>query len=56
MGALAAGWWAAMSGRTLRIAALLVGSGGLVLATGCDVADEVLATIEAALRIVDIWV
>jgi hypothetical protein len=31
-------------------------AGGTALASGCSVADQVLATIEFALRIVDIWV
>jgi hypothetical protein len=39
-----------------RVAGLLALSSGLVLASGCDVADQVLATVAAALRIVDIWV
>jgi hypothetical protein len=29
---------------------------GLLLASGCSVADQVLATIEFAFRIVDVWV
>lgn len=40
-----------------RIAGLVALSSGLVLATGCDdVTDQILATIEFALRILDIWV
>lgn len=30
--------------------------GGILLAGGCDVTESVLATIELALRIVDVWV
>jgi hypothetical protein len=29
--------------------------GALLLATGCDEADQIGATIELALRIVDVW-
>lgn len=39
-----------------RFAVLTVLSSGMLLASGCDVADQVLATIAAAFRIVDIWV
>ena len=39
-----------------RIAGLLALSSGMALASGCSVADQVLATIQAAFRIVDIWV
>jgi hypothetical protein len=39
-----------------RIAGLIALSSGLVLANGCDVTDQILATIGFAFRIVDIWV
>lgn len=31
-------------------------SSGMVLASGCSVADQILETIEFAVRAVDIWV
>jgi hypothetical protein len=45
-----------MTSRRRRIIGLLALSSGTVFASGCDVADQVLATIELALRIVDVWV
>lgn len=45
-----------MEAQRRRIAGLIALSSGMVLATGCDVTDQVLATIEFAFRIVDIWV
>jgi len=39
-----------------RIAALIALSSGVVLAGGCGVADQILATIGLAFRIVDVWV
>jgi hypothetical protein len=35
---------------------LALAGGGMLLAGGCHVGDSVLATIELALRIVDVWV
>ncbi len=45
-----------MRSQRRRIAGLIALSSGMVLASGCDMADQVLATIAAAFRIVDIWV
>ena len=39
-----------------RIMGLLALTGGLVFTTGCDEAGQIAATIEFALRIVDVWV
>ncbi len=41
--------------RRKRMIALLVLSSGMTLASGC-VAEQVIATIATAFRIVDIWV
>lgn len=38
-----------------RITGLIALSGGLVFTTGCDEAGQIEATIELALRIVDVW-
>ncbi len=38
-----------------RIMGLIVLSGGLAFTTGCDEANQIAATIELALRIVDVW-
>ena len=45
-----------MTPRRRRIIGLLALSSGTVFASGCDVADQILATIEFAFRIVDVWV
>ncbi|MFQ5807964.1 MAG: hypothetical protein ACE5I3_16080 [Phycisphaerae bacterium] len=45
-----------MTSQRRRIVGLIALSSGTVLASGCDVADQVLATIGFAFRIVDIWV
>lgn len=39
-----------------RIMGLLALAGGLVFTTGCDEAGQIAATIQLALRIVDVWV
>lgn len=39
-----------------RIMGLLALAAGLVVTTGCDEAGQIAATIELALRIVDVWV
>ena len=39
-----------------RFTGLLVVSSGMLLASGCSVADQVLSTIGLAFRIVDVWV
>jgi hypothetical protein len=38
-----------------RIVGLIAMSAGLIFATGCDEAGQIAATIELALRIVDVW-
>ena len=38
-----------------QIIGMFLLSGVLLLATGCDEADQIGATIELALRIVDVW-
>ncbi len=45
-----------MTSHNRRIMGLIALSGGLIFTTGCDTADQVWATIEFALRIVDVWV
>jgi hypothetical protein len=45
-----------MVSRRHRLTALLVLSSGMLLAGGCDVADQILSTIGLAFRIVDVWV
>ena len=45
-----------MTAHRRRIAGLIAMSSGTLLASACDAADQVLATIEFALRITDIWV
>ena len=45
-----------MVSRRRRLAVLLALSGGTLLASGCDVADQILSTIGLAFRIVDVWV
>ena len=44
-----------MRSQRRRIAGLAALSSGMVLASGCSMADQVLATIELAFRIVDLW-
>jgi hypothetical protein len=39
-----------------QIARLIALSSGMLLASGCDVADQVVATIQFAFRIIDVWV
>jgi len=38
-----------------RIVGLIAMSTGLIFTTGCDEAGQIAATIELALRIVDVW-
>ena len=38
-----------------QIVGMLLLSGVLLLATGCDETNQIGATIELALRIVDVW-
>ena len=45
-----------MTSQRRRFAALIALSSAMVLASGCSVVDEILATIDFALRIADIWV
>lgn len=39
-----------------QFARLIALSSGMLLASGCDVAEQVAATIRSAFRIVDVWV
>jgi hypothetical protein len=39
-----------------RIAGLIALSSGVVLASGCSLADQILSTVGLAFRIVDVWV
>jgi hypothetical protein len=39
-----------------QIMVLIALSAGLILTTGCDEAGQIAATIQLALRIVDVWV